>query len=43
MKDACHHVSTKTDKTWKLEVKYINAVKGKIMSYGIYRWMNGWI
>ncbi|CAL8348854.1 unnamed protein product [Boreogadus saida] len=27
--DACHHVGLKTDKTWKLEVKYINAVKGR--------------
>ncbi|CAL8406736.1 unnamed protein product [Arctogadus glacialis] len=26
--DACHHVGLKTDKTWKMEVKYINAVKG---------------
>ena len=40
--DACHHVGLKTDKTWKLEVKYINAVKGKMMAYGIYRWMDGY-
>lgn len=39
--DACHHVGLKTDKTWKLEVKYINAVKGKIMAYGIS--MDGWM
>ena len=41
--DACHHVGLKTDKTWKLEVKYINAIKGKIMKYGFYRWMDGWM
>ncbi|TRY84947.1 hypothetical protein DNTS_019025 [Danionella cerebrum] len=29
LKDACHHVGLKTDKTWKLEVKFINAVKGR--------------
>lgn len=28
-KDAMHHVITKTDKTGKLEVKFINAVKGE--------------
>ncbi|XP_078790071.1 uncharacterized protein LOC105358446 isoform X3 [Oryzias latipes] len=28
-KDAMHHVITKTDKTGKLEVKFINAVKGR--------------
>ena len=39
--DACHHVGLKTDKTWKLEVKFINAVKGKIMAYGIS--MDGWM
>jgi hypothetical protein len=39
--DARHHVGLKTDKTWKLEVKFINAVKGKIMAYGIS--MDGWI
>ena len=33
VKDACHHIGLKTDKTWKLEVKFINAVKGKMMSY----------
>ncbi|CAL8291717.1 unnamed protein product [Gadus morhua 'NCC'] len=27
--DARHHVGLKTDKTWKLEVKFINAVKGR--------------
>ena len=39
--DARHHVGLKTDKTWKLEVKFINAVKGKIMAYGIS--MDGWM
>ncbi|XP_016306167.1 uncharacterized protein LOC107661199 isoform X2 [Sinocyclocheilus anshuiensis] len=29
LKDAMHHVVSKTDKTFKLEVKYINAVKGR--------------
>ncbi|XP_059210359.1 N-lysine methyltransferase KMT5A-A-like [Centropristis striata] len=29
LKDACHHVGLKTDKTWKLDVKYINSVKGR--------------
>ncbi|RVE63373.1 hypothetical protein OJAV_G00135680 [Oryzias javanicus] len=28
-KDAMHHVMTKTDKTRKLEVKFINAIKGR--------------
>ncbi|XP_052413408.1 uncharacterized protein LOC127958551 isoform X1 [Carassius gibelio] len=28
-KDAMHHIVSKTDKTFKLEVKYINAVKGR--------------
>lgn len=32
LKDAIHHINTKTDKTSKLEVKYINAVKGKAVS-----------
>lgn len=31
LKDAMHHVVTKSDKT-KLEVNYINAVKGKVVS-----------
>lgn len=30
LKDASDHVVSKTDKTTKLEVKYINAVKGKV-------------
>ncbi|XP_034036862.1 N-lysine methyltransferase KMT5A-A-like [Thalassophryne amazonica] len=29
LKDACQHVGSKTDKTQKLEVKFINAVKGR--------------
>ncbi|XP_039537842.1 uncharacterized protein LOC120486059 isoform X3 [Pimephales promelas] len=29
LKDAMHHVVSKTDKTFKLDVKYINAVKGR--------------
>uniref|UniRef100_A0A9J7ZFM4 SET domain-containing protein n=2 Tax=Cyprinus carpio carpio TaxID=630221 RepID=A0A9J7ZFM4_CYPCA len=29
LKDAMHHVVSKTDKTFKLVVKYINAVKGR--------------
>uniref|UniRef100_A0AAV2MIN6 SET domain-containing protein n=1 Tax=Knipowitschia caucasica TaxID=637954 RepID=A0AAV2MIN6_KNICA len=29
LNDACHHVGAKTDKTWKLEVKFIDAVKGR--------------
>uniref|UniRef100_A0AAQ6AIE4 SET domain-containing protein n=1 Tax=Amphiprion ocellaris TaxID=80972 RepID=A0AAQ6AIE4_AMPOC len=29
LKDAIQHVVSKTDKTYKLEVKYINAVKGR--------------
>ncbi|XP_016309115.1 uncharacterized protein LOC107663407 isoform X2 [Sinocyclocheilus anshuiensis] len=28
LKDVMHHIVSKTDKTFKLEVKYINAVKG---------------
>lgn len=35
LKDAIQHVLSKTDKTCKLEVKYINAVKGKVMSDAI--------
>lgn len=35
-KDAMHHIVSKTDKTFKLEVKYINAVKGKVVSDVIY-------
>lgn len=31
LKDACHHVGLKTDKTQKLEVKFSNAVKIKMM------------
>lgn len=33
LRDAWHHVGFKTDKTWKQEVKFINAVKGKMMSH----------
>ncbi|XP_048846141.1 uncharacterized protein LOC125717126 isoform X13 [Brienomyrus brachyistius] len=29
LKDAIHYVVSKTDKTWKLDVKYINAEKGR--------------
>ncbi|TKS64906.1 N-lysine methyltransferase KMT5A [Collichthys lucidus] len=29
LKDACHHVGLKIDKTQKLDVKFINAVKGR--------------
>ena len=32
--DAIHHVVSNTDKTYKLEVKYINATKGKVV-YGL--------
>lgn len=35
LKDACHHVGLKIDKTQKLDVKFINAVKGKMMSYDL--------
>ena len=31
LKDAIHHVTSKTDKKCKLEIKYINAVKGKVV------------
>lgn len=37
LKDAIHHIVLKTDKTWKLEVKYINAKQGKVLSYVIYQ------
>ncbi|KAF5902755.1 N-lysine methyltransferase KMT5A-A, partial [Clarias magur] len=30
LKDAIHHIVSKTDKTWKLEVKYINVEKASI-------------
>ncbi len=33
-----HHIVSKTDKTFKLEVKYINAVKGKVVS-GVIYWL----
>lgn len=32
LKDAIHHVVSKSDKTYKLEVNCINAVKGKVVS-----------
>lgn len=37
LKDAAQHVVSKTDKTFKLDVKYINAVKGKVESDVIYQ------
>ena len=33
LQDAIHHVITKTDKTSKLEVKYINPLKGRFNTY----------
>ncbi len=38
LKDTIHHVVTKSDKA-KLEVKYINAVKGKVVSGMIYHFI----
>ena len=37
LKDATHYVLSKSDKTCKLEVKYINEVKGKMLSDVIYQ------